>query len=295
LHWLQTLMDINREDGADELLSKLKYAKSLGYKIIYTAHNISSHDSKFLERELRFRREISAYFNHVIVHGEIAKQRIIDEIGVDEKIIHVMPHGTYQGYYPNDVTRESARIKFNIAQDKFVFQFFGNIKGYKGVDALIDAYKKIRSKRNDIILLIAGRVLDNEIKSKLIAYSNTDASILLNLEFVADEDVQYYYNAADLVILPYNRILTSGAALLSIAFERPLIAPRSGLLPELIENGKQGYLFDDYGDMLALMERSVEQHRQNPTAWGSKFDFSDLNTRLCWSSLTAPPSFSNIF
>src|SRR5690606_24082606 len=82
LHWLHSSMDVSREDGADDLLSKLKHAKKLGYKIIYTAHNIRSHDSKFPERELRFRRKIATYFDHVLVHGKLAKQRVIDEIGV---------------------------------------------------------------------------------------------------------------------------------------------------------------------------------------------------------------------
>lgn len=295
LHWLHALMNVNREDGADDLLANLKHAKNLGYRIVYTAHNILSHDGEFLDRELRFRRKIAAYFDHVLVHGELAKRRVIDEIGVDPGKIHVMPHGTYQGYYPNHVTREAARQKLGIGHDKFVFQFFGHIKGYKGVDALLDAYKKIRSKRNDVVLLIAGRVSDKESESKILAYAKADASVLLNLGFVTDEDVQHYFNAADIVMLPYKRILTSGAALLSVTFERPIIAPRSGLIPELIENGKQGYLFEDYGDMLALMEQAVDQQRQDAKAWRDKFEFAELNAKLRWPLLTAHPAFRRIF
>lgn len=295
LHWLHALMDVTREDGADDLLSKLKHAKKLGYKIIYTAHNIISHDSEFLARERRFRKKIAAYYDHVLVHGELAKQRVIDEIGVDERKIHVMPHGTYQGYYPNHVTREVARHKLGIGQDKFVFLFFGNIKWYKGIDALLEAYKKIRTKRSDVLLLMAGRIFDKESESKIHAHANADPSILINQGFIDDGEVQNYFNAADLVMLPYKRILTSGAALLSIAFERPIIAPRSGVLPELIEDGKQGYLFDGYDDMLALMERGVEQHRKDAKAWVGSFNFSDLNAELRWPLLTAHPAFSRIF
>ena len=295
LHWLHALMDVTKEDGADDLLSKLKHAKKLGYKVIYTAHNIVSHDGGFLERELRFRRKIAAYFDHVLVHGELAKRRVIDEIGVDEGKIHVMPHGTYQGYYPNHVTRTTARQKLGLGHDQFVFLFFGNIKGYKGVDALLDAYKKIKSKRNDVVLVMAGRVFDKESESKIHAHVSADPNILLKPGFIEDSDVQYYFNAADLVVLPYKRILTSGAALLSVAFERPIIAPRSGLLPELVEDGKHGYLFDGYDDMLALMERAVEQRRKDAKAWVSNFDFSDLNAKLRWPLLTAHTAFSRIF
>ncbi|NCC83760.1 MAG: glycosyltransferase [Clostridia bacterium] len=295
LHWLHALMDVSREDGADDLLSKLKHAKKLGYSIIYTAHNIQSHDGEFQERELRFRKKIAMYFDYVLVHGQLAKRRVIDEIGVEERKIHVMPHGTYQGYYPNHVTREAARRKLGIDHDKFVFLFFGNIKGYKGVDVLLDAFKKIRSRTNDVVLVIAGRIIDTKSESKIHAYASADPNILLNTGFIEDSDVQYYFNAADLVILPYKRILTSGAALLSVAFERPIIAPRSGVIPELIEDGKHGYMFDSYDDMLALMERAVEQQRTDEKGWVGNFDFSDLNAQLRWPLLTAHPTFSHIF
>lgn len=295
LHWLHTLMDVSREDGADKILSNLKHAKNLGYKIIYTAHNILSHDGIFHERELEFRRKIATYFDHVLVHGELAKRRVINEIGVDSDKIHVMPHGTYQGYYPNYVTRGAARRKLGIGGDKFVFLFFGNIKGYKGINALLDAYRKIRSKRDDIALVMAGRVFDTESETIIQDHARADSSIMFTPGFIEDGDVQYYFNVADLVLLPYTRVLTSGAALLSIAFKRPIIAPRSGLIPELLEDGKQGYLFDSHDDMLALMERAVEQQRNDAKTWADTFNFSDVNAKLRWPLLTAHPAFSRIF
>ena len=295
LHWLNSLMDVSREDGADDTLSQLRYAKSLGYKIIYTAHNILSHESNYKERELRFRKKIATLFDHVIVHGEFAKQRVINEIEVNEGIVHIMPHGTYRGHYPNQVSREQARKKFGIGQEKFVFLFFGQIRGYKGVDALLDAYKKIRLNRKDIVLLIAGKVLDKESESLIHYYASADSSILVNLGFIKDCDVQYYFNAADLMMLPYKRVLTSGAALLSVAFERALIAPRTGVIPELIQDGKQGYLFSDFDEMLALMEREVNEQRLSAISWVEKFEFSNLNAKLSWPLLTAHPAFSRIF
>lgn len=295
LHWLHALMDVTKDDGADELLSKLNYAKKIGYKIIYTAHNIISHDSEFMERELRFRRKIAAYFDHVLVHGELAKQRVINEIGVDEIKIHVMPHGTYQGHYPNHVTREEARLKLGISPNKFIFLFFGNIRGYKGLEALLDAYKKIRLKRNDVLLLIAGRVLDKVAEFKIKEHISADSSIILEPNFIQESDVQYYFNASDLVVLPYKSILTSGVALLSVAFERPILAPRSGLIPELIQEGIHGHLFDCDDELLVLMERAVEQQRIDAKAWFAKFDFVDLNAQLRWPLLTSHRAFKSIF
>jgi len=193
------------------------------------------------------------------------------------------------------VTQEAARLKLGIPKNKFVFLFFGNVKGYKGIDSLLEAYSKLRSLRNDIVLVIAGRMFDKVSASKISDYAKVDPSILLKKGFIEERDVQYYFNAANLMVLPYKRILTSGAAMLGITFECPVLAPRSGLIPELIQDGQQGYLFDDYAEMLKLMKLSVEQYCNDAKAWSSSFNFSDLNSRLRWPILTAHSAFSQIF
>lgn len=295
VQWLHSLMCVSRDDGADRFISVLEHAKQLGYKILYTAHNIFSHDGAYHDRELKFRRKIATYFDYALVHGELARQRLMDEIGVASSKIHVMPHGTYQGYYPSHSTRGAARQKLGLEEDKFVFLFFGNIRGYKGVDALLEAYNNVRSKRNDVALIIAGRVFDAEIKSSIEGAARADASILFHPFFIEESDVQYYFSAADIVVLPYEHILTSGAAMLSVAFERPVIAPRAGVLPEMLVHGKHGYLFDSYDAMLAQMERAVNEQRKDANAWAKGFSFTDLNARLRWPLLTAHPAFCQIF
>lgn len=295
LHWLHALMDITRDDGADHLLAMLDHAKELGYRIVYTAHNIISHDSEHAERELGFRRRVATYYDHVFAHGEFARRRLVDEMGIDPGRVHVMPHGTYLGYYPNHVAPEAARAKLGLEPSTFVFLFFGNIKGYKGIDALMDAFQTLRSQGGDVALLIAGRVFEEDSLDRLQSYANADANILFKPGFVDDHEAQYYFNAADLVVLPYRRILTSGAAMLSFAFNRPILAPRSGLMPEFVEEGRHGWLFDDYGGMLELMRRCVEGRARQPSTWADQFDFSGVNASLRWPLLTAHPSFTALF
>lgn len=295
LHWLHRFMDVTRDDGLDKLLKNLRHARKLGYKIIYTAHNIVSHESEHAERELQFRRKLAPLFDHVLAHGELARQRLIEEIGIDAGKIHVMPHGTYQGYYKNHVTPAAAREKLGVPSDTFVFLFFGNIRGYKGIDPLMEAWKELRSRNQKITLLIAGRVWEEECEKQIRALAEQCPDIVFHPDFIADDEVQYYFNAADMVMLPYKRILTSGAAMLSFAFERPIIAPRSGLMPEFVEEGKHGWLFDDHEHMLALMQRCIDEQRTQPMAWIGKFDFRELNSRLRWPILTADPALSRIF
>ena len=47
--------------------------------------------------------------------------------------------------------------------------------------------------------------------------------------------MQLFLNAADLVVLPYREVLNSGAALLALSFNKPVLTSDAGALPELRE------------------------------------------------------------
>jgi glycosyltransferase involved in cell wall biosynthesis len=53
--------------------------------------------------------------------------------------------------------------------------------------------------------------------------------------FVADGDVQVYMNACDVVVLPYRKTLSSGAALLAMSFARACVAPAQGSLSDVLD------------------------------------------------------------
>lgn len=256
LHWLHAFIDPSRTDGADEIIEVLAYAKTLGYKIIYTAHNIISHDSLHYEIELMQRKKIMKYVDIALAHGSVAKEKLVTELNVLPKKIAIVPHGTYEGYYDNSVSRSDARQTLGIEPDSFVFLFFGNIRGYKGLEPLLEEYKEVAKLYPKTTLLIAGRVMDSSA-SEMLEREAKNGNIIFRPGFVEDDDVQYYLNAADVCVLPYKRIVTSGAAMLCITFSCPMIAPRDGVLPEVVGNDI-GMLFDDYDHMRGCMVEMVE-------------------------------------
>lgn len=296
IHWLHTFMDISKDSGADHFLDTLAFAKQLGFRVVYTAHNIISHDSEHYERELLFRKKAQAFFDYVLVHGEYAKMRIVDEIGVYPGKVYVVPHGSYEGFYSNYVTRRAAREGFDINDSEFVFLFFGNIKGYKGIDELLKSYAIVRSSFPHVRLIIAGRIFDSDNEALVKEACDKDMTIIYNPGFVEENDVQKYFNASDITILPYKRILTSGAAILSFSFHTPVIAPNSGLLPEIIHDGKQGYLYNSYQKMTQLMTHCASSFTN--AEWGKinlGFDFSELNRNLKWGKIAALSPFNELF
>jgi glycosyltransferase involved in cell wall biosynthesis len=82
-------------------------------------------------------------------------------------------------------------------------------------------------------LLVVGRPDPPALEEQLRRLAAADERVRLHLRFLDDEDLQYYLNATDLVVLPYRQVLNSGSALLALSFDRPVLVPRLGALEEL--------------------------------------------------------------
>ena len=173
-----------------------------------------------------------------------------------EDSIEIVPHGTYGDFYGEKIDKTQAKEKFGIPAKSTVFLFFGNIKGYKGIFNLLSRFQKLRERRDDIYLIIAGRVLDQELMPELTKQT-MDANILFRPGFVQNDEVIDYFSSADLCVLPYEQVLTSGAAMLSVTMRCPVLAPSIGILPEVI-TPEIGLLFDSFDDMQEQMEMVAE-------------------------------------
>jgi glycosyltransferase involved in cell wall biosynthesis len=62
--------------------------------------------------------------------------------------------------------------------------------------------------------------------------------------YIPDGEVQIYFTAADLVVLPYTSATQSGIVQIAYAFLKPVIVTRVGGLPDVVEDGKTGYIID---------------------------------------------------
>ena len=88
----------------------------------------------------------------------------------------------------------------------------------------------------------------------------TDKTLVVS-EFIPNEDVNKYFQAADSVVLFYSRATPSGIESLSYNFNVPILATRVGHFPETIQEGKNGYMVREntVEEMAATMIRSLEE------------------------------------
>ena len=66
--------------------------------------------------------------------------------------------------------------------------------------------------------------------------------MILHDEFIPKDKVKYYFGAADAVVQPYITATQSGITQVAYHFNTPMIVTNVGGLPEIVEDGKQGYV-----------------------------------------------------
>ena len=213
--------------------------KILRIKLIWTVHNLITHDALQPEADVRISRW-TAYFCHTLIaHGETAVQSIIDLYKCPAEKIRVIKHGNYFRNYPDMRDSKNPRKDFKINENQKVYLFLGGISPYKGILELIDAFRSVHTENE--ILIIAGQCKDEVYLEKIKMSIDNDEAIILQLQFVADEDVPSYFKMADWVILPFKQNFTSGSLVLAMGFSKAIIVSDTGLNREYA--GDKGALY----------------------------------------------------
>ena len=60
--------------------------------------------------------------------------------------------------------------------------------------------------------------------------------------YTPDREVEKYFAAADLVVLPYTSATQSGIVQIAYGFSKPVIVTEVGGLPDVVDDGKTGYV-----------------------------------------------------
>jgi glycosyltransferase involved in cell wall biosynthesis len=185
----------------------------------------------------------------VIVFEDALKSRL--QSLVKHHDIHVIPLAVE--LISTKVTKEQARKQLKIPEENFMLLYFGFLAWYKGTDWLIHQFILMPEEiKERLLLIIAGGPNPNR-KNKIfylkyiaeIEYFCKKNNVRLT-GYVEEKKLAPYFQAADLIILPYRAFMSaSGPLSFALSFEKPFIV--SDALQEI-------FITKDMHDTL------VEQH-----------------------------------
>lgn len=211
-----------------------------GVSLVWTVHNIFNHEGRRLRWERAACRLLARLVDRLIVHCPSAVPLVAAAYGIGPDRIEVAPHGHYGEWYPPPLSRERARSQLGLPLTARILLFFGQIREYKGLEALLADFAAVEDP--NLRLVVLGEPRDRALAAALEEGAARDPRVTLHLAFVPEDQLVIYVSACDAVILPYTESLTSGAAVLAAGHERPVIAPRLGCMQEFSETG--GLLYD---------------------------------------------------
>lgn len=218
----------------------VRLARQLGYKMVWTAHNVVPHRRALRPLHIAMRRTIVSRVDAVITHCEAGRQAIVQRFAPCCPV-HVVPIGNYENLNSPARSRAIARRELDLPEDSFIYLAWGNIAAYKGLERLTAAFNLAAGETD--VLVIAGRDRDARVVRRLQHAAAHDRRIRLTIGYVPDDEVGAYMRAADVLVAPFEDILTSSSVMVALAHGRPIVVPSLGCMPELVSSGA-GLLFE---------------------------------------------------
>jgi len=202
-------------------------------RIIGLVHNLIPHEKRPGDKPF------TRYFvNQCDAFITLSKEVQADIKQLSNKPVVYSPHPVYDSF-GDPVPTTVAKQHLGWDANKRHLLFFGFIRAYKGLDLLLEAFadRRIQAIKN-LELIVAGEFYEDRKKYDPLI---TD-QVKIFSDFIPNEDVKYYFSAADLVVQPYKTATQSGISQMAYHFEKPMLVTAVGGLPEIVQDGKAGYV-----------------------------------------------------
>lgn len=225
-----------------------------GIPVVQTVHDVEPLFGRAAMAELE---ALYAVADRLVVHTSANRDMLLRRYPrLQEDRVRVIPHIAVPFPVADRAGRERARRELGIPLDAPVILFFGTARPYKGLDRLVDAYRRALRERSDLWLVIAG------LQPKYGLLTNLGGQVVLHDAYIPSDRAWAYHLAADMSVFPYCRVSQSGALITAMGFGLPAIVTDVGGLPETID-GNGWVVPRDSTDALstALVEAASDVER----------------------------------
>lgn len=243
-----------------------------GVRVTFLCHNLFDHDAGIFKRKLA--KSLLTQADAYLVHS--SEQAAALRSSYPDKPVVAHPIPPYDQFPPPSTWLPK--------RGRLELLFFGFIRPYKGLDVLVDALARLNDRH--VYLTVVGEPWcpPEELRKRIEA---THApNIELHLDYVDDQTAANFFARADLVVLPYLSASGSAVAAMAFHYECPILATRTGAFPDVIEEGKTGFMVEPGSpEQLAnclrgLTREGVASLKPNVSASRDRFTWDSLATAL---------------
>lgn len=212
-------------------------------KVLFVCHNVFPHERFPMDRALT--KAVLRQGDCYIVQSKMDAEDL--QTIIENPVFKQAVHPTYNAFKIEDMSKEEARNRLGIHMDEKVLLFFGFVREYKGLKYLIQAMSSLIKCVIGIKLLIVGDFSSKESKKQyedMILQSGSKEYFVIYDGYIPDKEVEKFFAASDLVVLPYVSATQSGIVQIAYGFEKPVVVTNVGGLPDVVNNGKTGYIVE---------------------------------------------------
>jgi len=181
-------------------------------------------------RQLAAARRAFGAMDAVVAHSEHGARRLREVVGLPGERVRVIHHGAFDYLTrlpdPKPLPRELE------GAEGPVILFFGLLRPYKGVDTLLEAFRRVPGAE---LWIVGNPRMEVEPLRRLAAEAPGRVRFLTR--FVEDSEIPAIMRGADVVALPYRDAEHSGVLYAALAFGKPLVLSAVGGFPEVAEAG----------------------------------------------------------
>ena len=188
-------------------------ARLMGKEITLVLHQVVSNVEIFEKnkvKQLFFNLTKSIFYKMVLLSASkvvVFEQELKNRLGGASKI-YVIPHAVEQD---SPIEQNDAKRYLGLDINKKYVLYFGFLSPYKGVDTLINSW----NLGEEYQLIVAGgpnpNYKDDEEYNAFVkeVFDTAATKNIMAPGFLPQEDIKYYFSAADLVVLPYVLFMSS--------------------------------------------------------------------------------------
>lgn len=222
LHWPEKLLR-----GRDPLRTAARYAATLALlarltltrtAVVRTLHNVRPHEPGGRLEALVLR----ALDRRTSLAIRLVPTTPLPDAAPAGTPLVTIPHAHYRGWYARHP--RPATVPGRVL-------FFGLVRPYKGVEDLLAAFRELPG--DDVSLRVVGSPESDELARTVRDLAAGDDRIGLRLEYVDEATLATEAGEAQLVVLPYRELHSSGAALLALSLDRPVLVPAGATATDL--------------------------------------------------------------